>query len=326
MKKKTVRIIVVIVIALIILIPLGIIGYIMMFLPNIPLKTVQVASTPDRLERGKYLAYHITVCMDCHSTRDWSKFSGPLTAGTEGKGGERFDQALGFPGVFYSPNITPYHLSDWSDAEVYRTITSGEAKDGRALFPIMPYLYYGSMDDEDIYSLIAFVRSLPPLASTTPAPKPDFPINIIMRTIPKPGIPGKLPPASDTVNYGKYLVNASGCIECHTPVNKGQIIKEKAFSGGREFEMPFGILRSANISQDKKTGIGSWTTQVFLNRFKAYDLTTYVPPAVTKNDFMTLMPWTMYAGMTTSDLVSVFRYLQTLPAMENKVEKTTFIK
>ncbi len=326
MKKRRIRIIVIAVIIVIIAVPLGIVGYIVMFKPSIPLKQVKVDITAERVERGKYLANHVTVCMDCHSTRDWTKFSGPPVAGTFGKGGEVFDQKLGFPGVFYSPNITPYHLSGWTDAEIYRAIASGEAKDGRAMFPIMPYLYYGTLDDEDIYSIIAYIRGLPSITSTVPAPDPDFPMNIFMRLIPKPNKPGKKPDPSDTVAYGKYLVTASGCIECHTPVEKGQIIKDLAFSGGREFILPFGILRSANITPDKKTGIGSWTIQVFLNRFNAYNPATYVPTAVSSKDFMTIMPWTMYAGMTQSDLVSVFRYLQTVPVIENKVEKTTFIK
>jgi hypothetical protein len=94
-----------------ILIVLGGIAYISWFQPRIPLQEIKVNSTADRVERGRYLANHVLVCIDCHSTRDWTKFSGPITAGTEGKGGERFDQSFGFPGVFISANITPYILS-----------------------------------------------------------------------------------------------------------------------------------------------------------------------------------------------------------------------
>jgi mono/diheme cytochrome c family protein len=326
MKKKTIRIIVVMVILVIVLVPLGIIGYIYFFLPNVPLKDVRIDPAPERIERGNYLANHVTVCIDCHSTRDWNRFSGPLVAGTEGKGGEKFDEKKGFPGTFYAPNITPFHLSTWTDAEIYRAITAGMAKDGRALFPVMPYIYYGTLDDEDVSGIIAYIRSLPSIDNTPPPSSAGFPMNLIMRLIPKQGMPGKIPDTGDRAGYGKYLVTASGCIECHTPVKKGQIIEEKAFSGGREFNVPFGILRSPNITPDPATGIGSWTLEAFVFRFRAYDLSTYQPQAVTDKDFNTLMPWTMYAGMTLHDLEALYEYLRTLTPVVNKVEKTTFIR
>ncbi|HLG41154.1 MAG TPA: hypothetical protein VI461_15840, partial [Chitinophagaceae bacterium] len=47
------------------------------------------------LKRGKYLTVHVAMCLDCHSTRDFSKYSGPVTPGTEGGGGEEFGQKLG---------------------------------------------------------------------------------------------------------------------------------------------------------------------------------------------------------------------------------------
>ena len=128
------------------------IGYLVKFKPNIPLEEVKIEYTPERIERGKYLAHSVTQCIDCHSSRDWSKFSAPPVAGTEGKGGEAFDRSLGFPGNYYAPNLTPHHLKDWSDAELFRAITAGVSKDGSPLFPVMPYLFYGKMDKEDIYS------------------------------------------------------------------------------------------------------------------------------------------------------------------------------
>ena len=83
--------------------------------------------------------------------------------------------------------------------------------------------------------------------------------------------------------------------------------------------MPDGLLVSPNITPDKETGIGTWTRDGFILRFKAYDLTTYVPPAINKGDMMTLMPWTMYAGMDTTDLSSVYKTLMALKPISNKV-------
>ncbi|HEY5409053.1 MAG TPA: cytochrome C, partial [Ginsengibacter sp.] len=142
----------------------GILIYVKTALPNVgPAPDMKIDYTAQRVERGRYLANSVTACMDCHSTRDWSKFAGPLMPGTLGKGGERFDQKTGFPGVFYSRNITPAGISRYTDGELFRVISTGVTKEGTALFPVMPYAHYGKMDSEDIMSLIAYIRTLAPI-------------------------------------------------------------------------------------------------------------------------------------------------------------------
>lgn len=301
----------------------AIIVYIKVALPDVgepPQLTVE--ATPERVGRGKYLANAVTVCMDCHSTRDWSKFSGPVTSGTHGKGGERFDQSLGFPGVFYSKNITPSGISSYSDGELYRVITTGVNKQGKAMFPIMPYPYYGKMDDEDIYSIIAYVRTLTPIENPVQESEADFPMSVILNTIPAKGSPVKRPDPSDKIAYGGYMVNASGCIECHTQVEKGQIIRDLAFSGGRDFTFPDGsVVRSANITPDPETGIGKWTEEFFIQSFKAYADSSYVTPSVRPGEYNTIMPWTMYCNMNVEDLGAIYAYLKTVAPMKNSVIK-----
>lgn len=96
MKKKIFRILFIVFIVLILGIG-GLLTYLKTALPNVgDAPDLTITSTPELLERGSYLANHVTVCMDCHSGRDWSKFSGPLIPGTLGQGGEIFDQKLGF--------------------------------------------------------------------------------------------------------------------------------------------------------------------------------------------------------------------------------------
>jgi mono/diheme cytochrome c family protein len=305
----------------------GGIAYIVWFQPRIPLKEIKVNATADRVERGRYLANHVLVCIDCHSTRDWTKFSGPVTAGTEGKGGEKFDESLGFPGVFISANITPYHLSGWTDGELYRAITSGVGKGNRPFFPVMPYLYYGLLETEDIYSVMAYIRSLKSIPFDPEKSSADFPMNIILHLIPAPAKPQKAPDPSDSLNYGKYLVLAGGCIECHTQADKkGKLIEGMSFAGGREFMLPWGMVRSANITPDKETGIGAYTSQTFINRFKAYDPATQALATVGKGEFNSVMPWSMYAGMTTSDLSSIFQYLHSIQPIRNQVVRFTPMK
>lgn len=303
------------------------IGYIVWFLPRIPVQDIKVNVTAERVSRGNYLAHHVTVCIDCHSTRDWTKFSGPVTAGTEGKGGETFDHSLGFPGVFVSANITPYHLSGWSDGELYRAITCGVGKGNRPFFPVMPYLFYGQLDTEDIYSIMAYMRTLNPIPFDPPKSDADFPVSIILHMIPQPAHPSKKPDPADSLNYGKYLVLAGGCIECHTKAEKnGKLVEGMSFAGGREFQLPWGIVRSSNITPDMQTGIGSYTSKVFINRFKAYDPAIQPLAEVKKGDFNSIMPWSMYAGMTTSDLSSIFQYLHSLRPIRNQVLKFTPVK
>jgi hypothetical protein len=148
---------------------IGAITYITQALPNIPVQAdLKVEATPERVARGEYLANHVTLCVDCHSTRDWNKFSGPMIPGTEGKGGETFDQSMNFPGRFVSKNITPFNLKHWSDGEIYRAITSGVSRDGHPFFPVMPYPYYNKLATEDVYSIIAYLRTLPAIASEPP--------------------------------------------------------------------------------------------------------------------------------------------------------------
>lgn len=63
-------------------------SYFKVVLPYVePAPEMTVLITPDRVANGRYLATHVAACMDCHSTRDWGRFSGPLAPGTLGKGG-----------------------------------------------------------------------------------------------------------------------------------------------------------------------------------------------------------------------------------------------
>lgn len=298
------------------------IGYIVYLLPNVgDAPNITVERTPERIARGEYLANSVTVCMDCHSRRDFSSFSGPIKTGTLGSGGEKFDRDLGFPGVFYSKNITPYGIGNWTDGEVFRAITTGVSKDGSALFPVMPYHYYGQLATEDVYAIIAYVRSLSPIKNDISKREIDVPFNIILNTIPKKANPQPLPNEDDIVNYGAYLVSAAGCIECHTRADKGQIDLQFAYSGGREFNLPWGKIHTPNITPEKETGIGNWSKELFIKTFKQYQDSTYQSPRLSEKSYNTIMPWTMYSKMTTQDLAAIYEYLRTIKPIKNTVVK-----
>ena len=298
-------------------------SYVKFALPSVgAAPEMKVEMTPERIAHGRYLANSVTVCMDCHSTRDWTKFAGPLTPGTLGKGGERFDQSFGFPGVYYSRNITPKGISRYTDGELFRVITTGVDKEGKALFPVMPYPYYGRMDPEDIKDIIAYIRTLDPVENTVPAPVSDFPMNFIINTIPKKAEPQTKPSHANELAYGAYMVNACACRECHTKVDKGQIIPELAFSGGREFPFPDGSkIVSANLTPDPETGIGNWTKEAFLSRFHTYADSNYKSPTVAKGGMNSIMPWNMYCHMSDEDISAIYAYLQSVKPIKNEVKK-----
>lgn len=302
---------------------IGLVLYVKFALPNVgEMEYLKIQPTTSKLERGKYLANNVSVCMDCHSKRNWDLFSGPLVVGTEGEGGEVFDQKFGFPGSFYSKNITPFGIGNWTDAEVLRAIASGVSKDGKALFPVMPHPHFGQMDKNDLESIIVYLRSLKSIDNVVPESVADFPVNLIMNTVPTAAQYSKIPSEKNPVAYGQYLFNAAACTECHTKKVKGNPVEGMELAGGFDLHLVTGgIVRSANITQDKATGIGNWTEAQFVSRFKVYADSSYVSNKVSKGSFNTVMPWTMYAGMKEQDLKAIYAYLKTVKPIKNQVEK-----
>jgi len=293
--------------------------YVKVFLPDTgPAPDMKIKRTAARIERGKYLANHVTVCMDCHSSRDWTRYAGPL-AGGFGGGGEAFTKDMGFPGNFYAPNITSYGLGDWTDGEIYRAVTTGVNKSGKALFPVMAYHRFGQLDQEDIFSVISYIRELPEVKNDVPESEADFPVNFLINTMPQPASLTKRPSEKDQIAYGKYLITATGCVDCHSKTEKGSVIAGTEFGGGMEFASPHGVTRSPNITMHKKTGIGNWTKEAFVARFKAYADSSYVSPILARGELNTPMPWTMYSGMKEDDLGAIFAYLNTVKPIENQV-------
>ncbi|MFD0764203.1 c-type cytochrome [Mucilaginibacter lutimaris] len=293
------------------------ISYVTLALPNVgEPQSLKVDLTPQRIARGKYLANHVAVCIDCHSTRKWNEFAAPIDTAIIGAGGEHFDANVGFPGDVYVPNITPANLKNWTDGELYRAITTGVKKDGSAIFPIMPYGSYGKMDAEDVYSIIAYVRTLKPHETKFPARRLNFPLNIIVHTMPGKAAETTRPAESDTIAYGKYLITTAACADCHT--NN----KDLDYAGGKEFGMPGNtVVTSSNITPDAKTGIGTWSKQMFIAKFKQFTDYKAQPRAVKAGQFQTVMPWWRYSGMNEKDLGAIYAYLRTVKPVNNRVVK-----
>ncbi|MFA5012458.1 MAG: c-type cytochrome [Ignavibacteria bacterium] len=297
--------------------------YIMSALPKIAdAPDLKIEPTPELVKRGEYLFNNVAVCADCHSTRDYSMFSGPLVEGTIGKGGFEFNEEFGLPGKFYAKNITPAGLKGWSDGEIFRAITEGVNKDGEPLFPLMPYLNFGKMDKNDVYAIIAYMKTLPPIENNVPVSKANFPVNLIMRSMPQKSELAQIPDKSNSKEYGKYLTNIAGCNDCHTQQVDGEFQMNKYLAGGQEFKLPGGVvLRSSNITPDIQSGIGAWTKDMFIQKFRSYSKNNFVPYKVNQGEFNTIMPWTFFANMTDEDLGAIYDYLRTIVPIPNKVTR-----
>lgn len=131
------------------------------------------------------------------------------------------------------------------------------------------------------------------------------------------GVPASaLPAHAPDLANGKYLFVAGGCAECHAVPLRGcgdlKVKDEETLAGGRCLKTPFGVFHVPNISPDKETGIGNWTTLAFVNAMKhgiAPD-GTYLYPA---------FPYTSYQRMTYEDLIDLKAYLDSLPAVKSVV-------
>lgn len=286
----------------------------------------QAASPEDSLkkvvEQGEYIAHNVAVCMDCHSKREFTRFSLPPAEGTFGIGASfPFGEADGIPGEIWAPNITPARLKDWTDDEIARAIAHGVNKSGDTLFPIMPYHNYNKMAKEDLYAVVAYLRTLPSSDSTVPPRKLFIPMSALgplPEFAPEKNIK---PDPSDKVKYGEYLVTMASCGFCHTPMKKGgmEFDFEKAFAGGQLFANPMFKVVTANITPDTATGIGSWTEDAFVTKFKnnASDEVVNKDPG----KMNTVMPWAMYGKMKDDDLKAIYAYLRTLRPVKNSIEK-----
>jgi mono/diheme cytochrome c family protein len=315
--------IVAIILLVLILLPVGALTFVAVSKPDVgPAPTLTVASTPGLVERGRYLFHHGAACVACHSPMDTTKYAFPPVAGKEGAGGPEFGPAHGVPGKIYASNLTPAALKDWSDGEILRAIASGVNKRGDALFPLMPYGHYAKLSTPDLHALIAYLRTLPAIENVIPERELTFPMNIIVNLIPKPAEPIAETPKADAATYPAYVVNAAACLHCHTPSDHGKIKPGTEFSGGVVFPMPDGsTVRSSNLTPDDETGLGTWTKEAFIARFRTGVEQAKLPLAPGQPS--TPMPWSSYAGMSDTDLGAIYDHLRSLPKVVNKVERST---
>lgn len=280
-----------------------------------PLTAEKFQSTPQRLQRGRYLFTTLAGCTDCHSQHNWQEHGAPVIPGTEG-GGQFLDMP-DLPGHVEAPNITPdveTGAGSWSDDQLARAIREGIGHDGRTLFPMMPYQKWKNMSDEDVASVVVYLRSLSPIHHQTQPTQIIFPVKYLIRSAPEPvTLPVMSPNPSDQIEYGKYLVTVAGCGECHTPQIKGAPIPGMDLAGGWMMRGPWGAAATANITPDA-SGIGYYDEALFMKVLR----TGYVGA----RKLNSIMPFGDFQNLTEQDLKAIFAYLRTVKPVKHRVDNT----
>ncbi|HEY6804462.1 MAG TPA: c-type cytochrome [Pyrinomonadaceae bacterium] len=269
-------------------------------------------STPDRLARGKYLVEAVNGCVGCHSPADISKPGAPYQEGKEGAGEVWPDKQLPW---LVAPNITSDKetgIGNWSDDVLARAIREGIGHDGRALFPVMPYTNFRSMSDDDLASVIVYIRTLPPIKSQLPQTRIPFPLSFLIKSMPEPINGPVAPPDSSTaVSRGAYLVKMGSCGDCHTPQERGQPIAGMEFAGGFALNLPTGTIATTNITPDV-TGISYYDENLFLRAMHE--------GKVGARQLNAAMPWWYFGKMNDDDLRSIFAFLKSLKPVSHRVD------
>ncbi len=275
------------------------------------------ASSADasRLERGRYLVENVAHCFFCHSDVDWAAEGAPPKAGKAGAGTVFPDENLPF--LVVASNITPDRetgAGEWSDEDFGRAIREGIGRDGRRLFPVMPYELYRGMSDQDLAAVIAYLRSM--AAVRNELPKTELPEPVKQALPPHQPLTQPVPPPdpSDQVKRGAYLAQLAECVACHTPMDATmQPILSLAFAGGFDLKGPWGHLYSANITP-AASGIAHYDEALFLQVMKTGN--------VGGRKLNSIMPWGYTRGMTDDDLKAVYAFLKTLPPVAHRMDNT----
>ena len=282
-----------------------------------PLSSV-ARHTPEAVARGEYLFRHVGDCAGCHAMVNPRTHA--LDRALPVAGGALYTKDSGVPGKIYVPNITPAPqtgLGGWSDGEIVRALREGVSRDGRALFPMMPYAScFRVLSDDDALAIVAYIRTLAPVEHVVPARELDFPVNLIVNTIPEPLTGPVPPPAATPLEKGRYLVRIAGCAECHTPRDdRGQPLPNMSMAGGHHLRLldlapGEAAILMPNLTPDGETGLGRWTddqSRVAMTEGVRPDGTRLAPQG----------PAAIFHDLAPEDVSARITYLRTVTPVRN---------
>jgi len=271
-----------------------------------------VEITEERVAEGARMA--AILCIQCHGSTD-----GLL-------GGSPMEDVTVF-GKIYAPNISQHPqlgITDYTDGELAYLFRTGIRKDGQYVPPWMPK--FPHLSDEDMYSIIAFLRSDHPLMQPSEIQMPDIEPSLLakmlsrtaFKPLPYPEEAVMAPPASDKVAYGKYLVDAKfDCFSCHsasfqkidmmTPENS-----QGYLGGGNQLlDKELNEIYSSNLTMDKETGLGKWSEEEFIKTLRF---------GMRPDNTPLRFPMVPAPMISPEEAASIWAYLQTVPVIVNEVE------
>lgn len=251
------------------------------------------------VERGDYLVNTIMACGSCHTP-----FGPQGLDQSKALSGRLVEDNAQFKAI--SANITPAgEIGGWSDAELAKAIREGIRPDGSLIGPPMPFEVYKGISDDDLASIVAYLRTVPAVENDPGESEYHMPLP------PAYGPPVETVasvPEGVTVEYGQYLSGPIGhCIVCHTKFDeRGQPQFQTLLgAGGNPFEGPWGTVVSANITP---YGLGNYTDEQIITM-----ITKGEHPDGTK--LTGPMAFPLYAQMKHEDLEAIVAYLRSLPSI-----------
>jgi mono/diheme cytochrome c family protein len=264
-----------------------------------PAPDVKAPTTPEAVARGEYLVNNVLFCFYCHSEVDDNAPGKPFVGKNLGAGRvvPAFER---LPGHVVAPNLTPDRetgLGAWTDGEIMRLVREGVTRDGRAIFPYMPYYAYAkALSDDDTLAVVSYLRTLKPVKNDIGKTKLDFPVSLVAKAFAKPLEKSPPPLPTEPVARGQALLEIAGCIPCHqTTDDRHMPVAGYELAGGTPAYTPKGTIAIPNITSDPETGIGSYTDDEIIAAFTA---------GVSKRNpgrLLYFMPWPYYAGMSAED-------------------------
>jgi mono/diheme cytochrome c family protein len=260
--------------------------------------------------RGERIASML--CVKCHMGSDHKVTGKPI-----------YDLPAQF-GTVHSFNITQdpeVGIGRWKDGEIIYFLKTGIKPDGTYAPPYMPK--FPLMADEDIESIVAWLRSDRPIVQASqkiqPKNQPNFLIKFLCNTVMKP-LPIvqeriALPDSSDQVARGRYLSTAVlGCFSCHSAnfTSNNEMHPELSvgfFGGGNPLLDMEGKTRiSQNITFDQTSGIGKYSENDFLQTLKY---------GKRPDGSITHYPMEPFTSLTDEEVKCIYSYLKTVPVIHN---------
>lgn len=263
------------------------------------------ATAEPSMERGEYLVRGPGGCGNCHTPLGPQ---GPLMdLELTGRVVEDIE-----PFRAVAPNLTPAgRIAGWSDAELARAIREGIRPDGTLIGPPMPFTMYRGLSDDDLGSIVMFLRSLPATASAEALPPSEY--RIPLPPAYGPPVETVAAPAQGvTAEYGAYLAGpVAHCMECHTPMGpQGPMIDTHLGAGGFEFHGPWGTSVASNLTShaDGLANYSDAELATMITEGKRPDGSAMNPP----------MPYGHFKAFTPDDLQAVILYLRSLPPIPDQ--------